>query len=144
VRTSGTMDHSCGPDEEGTPGVGRDQPSVSRVVRDVQAQATVPSQVMAQLTVRIDEDLKGYLQALARREEKSTSDVVRSLVGRYVQDRDRGAALRSLWNRMQQNAKEAGAGPEDVEEAIQAVRGQGRDKEGRIEESRTDPAEDRP
>ena len=94
---------------------------------------------MAQLTVRIDEDLKGHLQNLARQEGKSTSDVVRSLVERYVQDRDRGAALRSLWNRMQQNAKEAGAGPEDVEEAIQAVR-----KEGRIEESRTDPAENRP
>jgi hypothetical protein len=27
--------------------------------------ATVPSQVMAQLTVRIDEDLKGHLQNLA-------------------------------------------------------------------------------
>ena len=94
---------------------------------------------MAQLTVRIDEDLKGYLQALARREEKSTSDVVRSLVERYVRDRDRGAALRALWDRMQQNAKEAEAGPEDVEETIQVVR-----KEGPIEESRTDPAEDRP
>jgi predicted transcriptional regulator len=104
---------------------------------------------MAQLTVRIDEDLKGHLQNLARQEGKSTSDVVRSLVERYVQDRDRGAALRSLWDRMQQNAKEAGTGPEDVGEAIQAVRGQGRAKEGRIEEnrseeSRTDPAEDRP
>jgi hypothetical protein len=45
---------------------------------------------------------------------------------------------------MQQNAKEAGTGPEDVKESIQAIRGQGRAKEGRIEESRTDPAEDRP
>jgi len=99
---------------------------------------------MAQLTVRIDEDLKGHLQNLARQEGKSTSDVVRSLVERYVQDRDRGAALRSLWNRMQQNAKEAGTGLADVEEAIQAVRGKGHAKEGRIEESRTNPAEDRP
>jgi len=89
---------------------------------------------MAQLTVRIDEDLKGHLRALARREGKSTSDVVRSLVKRYVQDRDRGAALRSLWDRMQRNAEEAGAASEDVEEAIQAVR----------EESRGEPAEDRP
>jgi predicted transcriptional regulator len=94
---------------------------------------------MAQLTVRINEDLKGHLQNLARQEGKSTSDVVRSIVvrsivERYVQDRDRGAALRSLWDRMQQNAKEAGSGPEDVEEAIQAVR-----KEGRSE-----PAGDQP
>ena len=45
---------------------------------------------------------------------------------------------------MQQNAKEAEAGPEDVEEAIQAVRVRGRVQESRIEESRPDPAEQRP
>jgi len=98
---------------------------------------------MAQLTIRIDEDLKGHLQNLARQEGKSTSDVARSLARRYVQDRDRGAALRSLWDRMQQNAKEAAARPEDVEEVIQAIRAQGRAKESRIEESRADLAEDR-
>lgn len=77
---------------------------------------------MAQLTVRIDDDLKGHLQNLARQEGKSTSDVIRSLVQRYVQDRDRGAALRALWDRMQQNAEEAGSGSEDVDEAIRVVR----------------------
>jgi hypothetical protein len=45
---------------------------------------------------------------------------------------------------MQHNAKEAEAGPEDVEEAIQAVRVRGRVQENRIEESRADSAEDRP
>jgi hypothetical protein len=43
-------------------------------------------------------------------------------VERYVQDRDRGTPLRSLWDRMQQSAEEAGTGPEDVEEAVRAVR----------------------
>lgn len=104
---------------------------------------------MAQLTVRIDDDLKGHLQALARREGKTTSDVVRSLVERYVRDRDRGAALRALWDRMQQNAEEAGAGPADVEEAIRAVREKPHAEEGRVEksraeQSRSEPAEDRP
>jgi len=99
---------------------------------------------MAQLTVRIDEDLKGHLQNLARQEGKSTSDVVLSLVERYVQDRDRGAALRSLWDRMQKNAEEAGATPEDVEEAIRAVRGESQFEKNRSEESRDKPAEDRP
>jgi len=95
---------------------------------------------MAQLTVRIAEDLKGHLQNLARQEGKSTSDVVRGLVRRYVQDRDRGAALRALWGQMQQNAEEAGSGPEDVEEAIRAVR-----KGSRVEESQsgTPSVEDR-
>jgi predicted transcriptional regulator len=85
---------------------------------------------MAQLTVRIDDDLKAHLQSLARREGKSTSDVVRGLVQRYVQDRDRGAALTALWDRMRQNAEAAGAGAEDVEDAIRAVR----------DESRSDPS----
>jgi negative regulator of replication initiation len=103
---------------------------------------------MAQLTVRIDEDLKDYLQNLARQEGKSTSDVVRSLVELYVRDRDRGTALRALWDRMQQNAGEAGAGSADVEEAIRAVRKKRRAEEGRVEESRSEesrgePAEDR-
>jgi predicted transcriptional regulator len=77
---------------------------------------------MAQLTVRIDDDLKNHLQALARREGKSTSDVVRSLVQRYVRDRDRGAALQALWERMQQRAEASGSGPDDVEAAIASVR----------------------
>jgi len=81
---------------------------------------------MAQLTVRIDDDLKDHLQNLARREGKSTSDVVRSLVRDYVQDRDRSAALRGLWRRMQDNAEAAGADPEEVEDAIRALRDDGR------------------
>jgi predicted transcriptional regulator len=94
---------------------------------------------MAQLTVRIDDDLKGHLQNLARQEGKSTSDIVRGLVQRYVRDRDRGAALRALWNQMKQNAEEDQAGPDDVEEAIRVVR-----QNRRAEESRSGPAEDQP
>ncbi len=81
---------------------------------------------MAQLTVGIDDDLKDHLQNLARQEGKTTSDVVRGLVRRYVQDRDRGAALRSLWDRMQHKAEEAGASPGDVDQAIRAVREESR------------------
>jgi len=88
--------------------------------------------------VRIEEDLKGRLQNLARQEGKSTSDVVRSLVERYVRDCNRDAALRALWNRMQQNAEETGTAPEDVEEAIRMVR-----LEDRAEQSRNGAAEDR-
>ena len=99
---------------------------------------------MAQLTVRIDEDLKGHLQALARREGKSTSDVVRSLVERYVRDRDRGAALTALWKQMQQRAEEAGAGPEDVEAAIESVRDDSVREKSRAGEGRSEPAGGRP
>lgn len=74
---------------------------------------------MAQVTVRIEDDLKDHLQTLARREGRSTSEVVRELVERYVQDR--GAALKALWHRMHQNADAVGTRPDDVEAAIRAV-----------------------
>lgn len=102
----------------------------------ISQETTDTLQVMAQLTVRIDDDLKEHLRNLARREGKSTSDVVRSLVQRYVQDRDRGAALRVLWHRMQDNAEAAGAGSEDVEKAIRSVRENDRGE--------SSPAEGRP
>jgi len=77
---------------------------------------------MSQLTVRIDDDLKTRLQNLARQEDRSVSEVVRSLVRGYVQDRDRSAALRKLWDRMEENARAAGARPDDVAGAIETVR----------------------
>ena len=61
---------------------------------------------------------------------------MRSLVERYVRDRDRGAALRALWNQMQKNAETAGAASEDVEEAIRTVREENRGE--------APPAEDQP
>ncbi|MCS3658358.1 ribbon-helix-helix protein, CopG family [Salinibacter ruber] len=99
---------------------------------------------MAQLTVRIDEDLKGHLQTLARQEGKSTSDVVRSLVQRYVRDRDRGAALRDLWKQMQKRAEETEAGREDIEGAIASVREKVHAGENPVKGSRSEPAGDRP
>ena len=77
---------------------------------------------MAQLNVRINDDLKAHLQTLARQEGRSTSDVVRSLVRGYVRDRDRSAALQDLWNRMEERARSSGAGPDDVSTAIDSVR----------------------
>ena len=82
---------------------------------------------MDRLTVRIDDDLKDHLQTLARQEGKSTGDVVRGLVQRYVQDRDQGAALRALWDRMRERAEEARASQRGVEDAIESARKKSRD-----------------
>ena len=73
---------------------------------------------MAQLTVRIDDELKDQLDKLARHEGKTTSDVVRDLVNEYVHDRDRSAFLRNLWHRMRENAEAAGMTREDIDETI--------------------------
>jgi predicted DNA-binding protein len=81
---------------------------------------------MAQLTVRIDDDLKDRLHTLARHEGKTTSDVVRTLVKQYVQDRDRSTFLENLWERMRENAESEGMGQEDVDRIIEEVREQSR------------------
>jgi predicted DNA-binding protein len=81
---------------------------------------------MAQLTVRIDDELKDQFDKLARHEGKTTSDVVRDLVNEYVQDRDRSAFLRNLWNRMRENAEAAGMTREDVDETIARIRSEDR------------------
>lgn len=79
---------------------------------------------MAQLTVRIDDELKDRLRNLARHEGKTTSDVVRSLVKKYVQDRDRSTFLENLWERMRENAEAEGMSQKDVDRLIDTVRDQ--------------------
>lgn len=59
-----------------------------------------------------------HLRTLARQEGRSTSHIVRSLILDYIRDRDRGGALRDLWNRMGNHAPasgEAGELPDDPE-----------------------------
>jgi predicted transcriptional regulator len=77
---------------------------------------------MAQLTIRIDDDLKDQLHTLARNEGKTTSDVVRTLVKQYVQDRDRSTFLDTLWDRMRENAEAEGRTQADVDQIIDEVR----------------------
>jgi predicted DNA-binding protein len=81
---------------------------------------------MAQLTVRIDDELKDRLSKLARHEGKTTSDVVRSLVKEYLQDRDRSTFLENLWGRMRENAEAEGMSQKDVDRLIARVRDQSR------------------
>ena len=40
--------------------------------------------------------------------------------------KDHSAAFQSLWNQMQQDVKEAGFGPENVEDAVRAIREESR------------------
>lgn len=94
---------------------------------------------MDQLTVRIDDNLRERLQRLARREGKSTSEVVRGLVQRYARNRDRSAGLRTLWNQMERSAEKAGTGPGEVAKAIRAVRRKSHVEESRGAQSRDEP-----
>src|SRR3989338_3485124 len=62
-----------------------------------------------QMIIRIDEGVKDRLNRLARLEGKTTSEMVRELIEERIKERDIGAYVDDLWNRIgcQRDAKEA-------------------------------------
>jgi hypothetical protein len=76
----------------------------------------------SQLIIRIDDELKKKANRFALAEGKNTSQVVRELLEQYVSDHDIGAYIDGLWDRIGRKLSKKGIGPDDVGQAIQAVR----------------------
>ena len=76
----------------------------------------------SQMIIRIDPDLKNNVNNLARKEGKSVSEVVRELLGEYVKDRDIGAYIDNLWDRISGKLKSKGFGQKDIKDVIRDVR----------------------
>jgi len=79
-----------------------------------------------QMIVRLDSEIKTKLTKLARAEGKNTSQVVRELIENYIQDRDMGAYIDDLWNRVGKKLKSRGIGSDDIERAIHDFRAPGK------------------
>lgn len=77
----------------------------------------------AQMIIRIDPKLKGEVDRLAKTEGKSVSEVVRDLLADYVQNRDRGAYIGDLWDRIGKRLRENGYTARDVPRIIRETRG---------------------
>lgn len=75
-----------------------------------------------QLLVRIDPGLKKELERLSRAEGKTTSRMVRELIRDYVKQRDVGAYIDGLWDRIGSKLKARGARPADIPKAIDKAR----------------------
>lgn len=75
-----------------------------------------------QMLIRIDAELKSKLSRMARAEGKTSSQMVRELIGDYVKDRDIGAYVDDLWDRIGKKLKERGVKTADIEEAIAETR----------------------
>jgi predicted transcriptional regulator len=75
-----------------------------------------------QLLIRIDPELKARLGRLARAEGKTSSQMVRELIGEYVKDRDIGAYIEGLWDRVGKKLRERGVRPADIGRAIAETR----------------------
>jgi len=75
-----------------------------------------------QLLIRIDNNLKERLERLARSEGKTTSEMVRELISEYVKEKDIGAYIDELWNKVSNKLREKGVRPDDVRRAVAETR----------------------
>lgn len=75
-----------------------------------------------QLMVRVDPRFKERLDKLARQEGKTTSQMVRELIEEHLKERDIGACIDDLWDRIGAQLKSKGVKPADIELAVKAVR----------------------
>jgi len=75
-----------------------------------------------QMIVRLDGKLKSKVARLAKAEGKSVSEVVRGLLNEYVRDRDMGAYIDDLWDRMGAKLRAKRRTVKDIPRAIRDVR----------------------
>jgi len=75
-----------------------------------------------QLLIRIDNNLKERLERLARSEGKTTSEMVRELISEYVTEKDIGAYIEELWNKVSNKLREKGVRSDDVRRAVAETR----------------------
>ncbi|OGW52400.1 MAG: CopG family transcriptional regulator [Nitrospirae bacterium RBG_13_43_8] len=75
-----------------------------------------------QMIIRIDDEVKNRLNKLARLEGKTTSEMVRELIAEYIKERDIGAYIDDLWNRIGKKLKSKGVTPATINKAIKATR----------------------
>ena len=75
-----------------------------------------------QMLIRIDDEVKNRLNKLARLEGKTTSEMVRELIEERIKERDIGAYVDDLWNRIGKKLKSKGVTSAVIEKAINASR----------------------
>ena len=75
-----------------------------------------------QMIIRMDPELKEKLYKLARTEGKPASRMVRELIAEYVKDRDIGAYIDDLWDRIGAKLKSRGIKRSDIDKAVRTSR----------------------
>ena len=76
----------------------------------------------SQMIIRIEPELKDKVSRAAKAEGKTTSEVVRALIEEYVRDRDMGAYIDGLWERIGDKLASRGMTGKDVAKAIKEAR----------------------
>jgi metal-responsive CopG/Arc/MetJ family transcriptional regulator len=75
-----------------------------------------------QMIIRIEPELKNEVAHFAQQEGKNLSELVRELLADYVKEKDVGAHIDDLWDRIGNRLVLNNVSESDVDEAIQHVR----------------------
>jgi len=75
-----------------------------------------------QMIVRVDSNLKSKASQLAKAEGKNLSELVRELLVNYTRERDMGAYIDDLWDRIGEHFAQNGILEKDIDKAIRRVR----------------------
>lgn len=75
-----------------------------------------------QMIIRVEPSLKNKVSQLAKAEGKNLSELVRELLEKYTKERDMGAYIDNLWDKIGQNLAKNNISEENIEEAIRQVR----------------------
>ncbi len=76
----------------------------------------------SQMIIRVDPGLKERVSRLAKKEGKTLSELVRELLEKYSKDRDMGAYIDDLWDRIGKRLVENNVTTSEIERAIRESR----------------------
>lgn len=75
-----------------------------------------------QMIIRINDDLKMKAVQIAKNEGRSLSEVIRSLLEKYILEKNAASAFDTLWEKARQKMEQKGFTQNDVEKVIEEVR----------------------
>ena len=75
-----------------------------------------------QMIIRIEDQLKLKAAQIAKTEGRTISEIIRTLLERYVYERDLSSAVDHLWGRARQKMESKGFSQKDIERVIEDVR----------------------
>ena len=76
-----------------------------------------------QMIIRVEPDLKNKIAQLAKSECKNLSELVRELLEKYTRERDMGAYIDTLWDKIGNSlSRSNNISQKDINKAIREVR----------------------
>jgi Arc/MetJ-type ribon-helix-helix transcriptional regulator len=78
--------------------------------------------VATQMIIRVEQSLKDKVSRLAKSEGKNLSELVRELLEKYTKERDMGAYIDNLWDKIGRDLSKNNISDSDIENMIKQTR----------------------